>query len=57
MVRRWAEGGSAQRPAVADSGRSEQEQGISKAGNKHVRSLIVELAWLWPRWQPKSALS
>src|SRR5215831_4667803 len=40
-----------------NSGRSERDQGISKAGNKHVRGLIVELAWLWLRWQPGSALS
>ena len=39
------------------SGQTEREQGISKAGNKHVRSLIVALAWLWRRWQPGSALS
>jgi transposase len=44
-------------PTPYDSGRSEREQGISKAGNKHVRGLIVELAWLWRRWQPGSALS
>jgi transposase len=44
-------------PMPYDSGQSEREQGISKAGNKHVRSLIVELAWLWLRWQPGSALS
>jgi transposase len=44
-------------PTPYDSGQSEREQGISKAGNKHVRSLIVELAWLWLRWQPGSALS
>jgi transposase len=44
-------------PTPYGSGRSEREQGISKAGNKHVRSLIVELAWLWLRWQPGSALS
>src|SRR5262245_9357792 len=44
-------------PTPYDSGKSEREQGISKAGNKHVRSLIVELAWLWRRWQPGSALS
>jgi len=40
-----------------DSGKSQREQGISKAGNKHVRCLMVELAWLWLRWQPTSALS
>jgi transposase len=44
-------------PTPYHSGQSEREQGISKAGNKHVRGLIVELAWLWLRWQPGSALS
>ena len=44
-------------PTPYDSGKSEREQGISKAGNKQVRGLIVELAWLWLRWQPGSALS
>jgi transposase len=44
-------------PVPYDSGKSKREQGISKAGNKHVRGLIVELAWLWLRWQPSSALS
>ena len=42
-------------PVPYHSGRSERDQGISKAGNKHVRGLIVELAWLWLRWQPGSA--
>jgi transposase len=44
-------------PTPYHSGKTEREQGISKAGNKHVRSVIVELAWLWLRWQPGSALS
>jgi transposase len=44
-------------PTPYDSGKSAREQGISKAGNKHVRGLLVELAWLWLRWQPGSALS
>jgi transposase len=44
-------------PVPYDSGQTKREQGISKAGNKHVRALIVELAWLWLRWQPHSALS
>jgi transposase len=44
-------------PVPYDSGKSQREQGISKAGNKHVRSLMVELAWLWLRWQPRSMLS
>src|SRR5215468_239250 len=33
-------------PMPYNSGQTEREQGISKAGNKHVRGLIVELAWL-----------
>src|SRR5262249_20711217 len=44
-------------PGPYHSGQSEREQGISKAGNRHVRALLVELAWLWLRWQPGSALS
>ena len=44
-------------PTPYASGESQREQGISKAGNKHVRGLIVELAWMWLRWQPSSALS
>ncbi len=36
------------------SGTSNKEQGISKAGNPRVRRLMVELAWLWLRWQPNS---
>lgn len=44
-------------PMPYDSGKSKREQGISKAGNRHVRCLMVELAWMWLRWQPTSALS
>lgn len=44
-------------PMPYDSGKSQREQGISKAGNRHVRCLMVELAWMWLRWQPGSALS
>jgi len=40
-----------------NSGGSEREQGISKAGNKRVRQMVVELAWLWVRYQPASALT
>lgn len=36
------------------SGLTGREQGISKAGNPRVRHLMVELAWLWLRWQPDS---
>ncbi len=34
-----------------------REQGISKAGNPRLRHIMVELAWLWVRHQPDSALS
>ena len=44
-------------PTPYDSGQSETEQGISKAGNRRVRALMVELAWCWLRYQPGSALS
>jgi transposase len=39
------------------SGGSEREQGIRKDGNRRVRAAMVELAWMWLRWQPDSALS
>ncbi|RDK08921.1 IS110 family transposase [Cupriavidus lacunae] len=44
-------------PTPYASGTSEVEQGISKAGNKRVRWLLVELAWSWLRFQPASQLS
>ncbi len=40
-----------------DSGETRREQGISKAGNRRVRALAIELAWLWVRHQPDSELS
>jgi len=44
-------------PTPYDSGDSRREQGICKAGNKKSRCLLVELSWLWLRYQPDSALS
>lgn len=44
-------------PTPYDSGESVREQGISKAGNKRVRRLMVEPAWSWLRYQPNSRLS
>jgi len=44
-------------PSPYDSGDMERTQGISKAGNRRVRTLLVEVAWLWLRYQPNSALS
>jgi transposase len=39
------------------SGGLQHEQGISKAGNSRLRVALVELAWLWLRYQPGSALA
>ena len=33
------------------------EQGISKAGNKRVRTLMIEIAWNWVRLQPESTIT
>jgi transposase len=38
-------------------GETDREQGISKAGNRRARHAAVELAWLWLKHQPDSALS
>lgn len=40
-----------------DSGESQREQGITKAGNYRIRVLATELAWAWLRYQPNSGLS
>lgn len=39
------------------SGSVNHEQGISKAGNPHLRTMLIELAWSWTRHQPDSALT
>lgn len=44
-------------PTPYQSGDSHHEQGISKAGNRHVRRMMVEIAWCWLRFQPDSALT
>jgi transposase len=38
-----------------NSGGVEREQGIGKAGNRRLRTVMVELAWLWQRYQPGAA--
>jgi transposase len=43
-------------PSPFASGDSCREQGIGKSGNARVRRMMVELAWLWVRLQPESAL-
>jgi transposase len=44
-------------PTPYDSGTMRREQGISKAGNRHVRGIAIELAWSWLRHQEKSELT
>lgn len=44
-------------PTPYDSGGSLREQGISKAGSRHIRTRSVESAWCWLRFQPQSKLS
>ena len=39
------------------SGSINHEQGVSKAGNPRLRTTMVQLAWLWIRHQPGSALT
>lgn len=44
-------------PTPYQSGESSKECGISKAGNRPVRGMAIEIAWAWLRYQPESALS
>jgi transposase len=44
-------------PMPYQSGSSDHEQGISKAGNARLRTMAIEIAWSWLRWQPESQLS
>jgi transposase len=44
-------------PTPWQSGSIDREQGVSKAGNPRLRTTLIQLAWLWLRHQPKSALT
>ena len=44
-------------PTPYSSGASNREQGISKAGSRRIRRIMVEVAWMWLRYQPQSTLS
>ena len=44
-------------PTPHQSGDEAWERGISKAGNRHIRSMAIQIAWAWLRWQPQSKLS
>ncbi|MER9546638.1 IS110 family transposase [Mesorhizobium sp. M0437] len=39
------------------SGAIDHEQGVSKSGNPTLRTTLVQMAWLWVRHQPQSALT
>ena len=44
-------------PTPWQSGAIDREQGVSKAGNPRLRTTLIQLAWLWLRNQPQSALT
>jgi transposase len=44
-------------PTPWQSGSVDREQGVSKSGNPRLRTTLIQLAWLWLRHQPKSALT
>jgi transposase len=44
-------------PTPYQSGVERREQGICKAGNRWMRSIAIEIAWGWLRYQPDSELS
>lgn len=44
-------------PTPHESGSSSRERGMSKAGNRHIRGLAIEIAWGWLRYQPESELT
>ena len=44
-------------PSPWRSGSIDREQGVSKAGNPRLRTMMVQLAWLWLRYQSDSALA
>ena len=44
-------------PSPWQSGNMDREQGVSKAGNKRLRTTMIQVAWLWLRHQPHSELT
>lgn len=44
-------------PQPYDSGESRTDQGISKQGNRRVRALLIEMSWMWLRYQPDSDIA
>ena len=44
-------------PTPWQSGSVHRDQGVSKAGNPRLRTIMIQIAWLWLRHQPQSALA
>jgi transposase len=44
-------------PMPHQSGGMDRDRSISRAGNPRARTTLIQLAWLWLRYQPVSALS
>jgi transposase len=44
-------------PTPWQSGSVDREQGVSKSGNPRLRTTLIQIAWLWLRHQPQSALA
>jgi transposase len=44
-------------PTPYDSGDGHHEQGIGKNSNSQMRAILIEMAWSWIRYQPRSALT
>ena len=44
-------------PTHYASGEVQRDQGISHAGNRHLQSVAIQMAWSWVRWQRASALT
>jgi transposase len=44
-------------PTPWQSGSVDHDQGVSKSGNPRLRTTLIQLAWLWLRHQPRSALT
>ena len=44
-------------PTPWQSGQVSRDQGVSKSGNPRLRATLIQVAWLWVRHQPTSALT
>lgn len=44
-------------PTPWQSGKVDHELGVSKSGNPRLRTTLIQVAWLWVRHQPASALT